>query len=144
SHHSAFAPAILTTLPHFSVSSMTSLVNSACDPGSTVAPRPANRDFSVGSARAALISLLSLPMISDDVFFGAKRPVHWLASNPGKKSPTVGASGRASERLAVVTAKARSFVALMYSIDAGMSVNVVWIWPPRRSVIACPALRYGT
>src|SRR5215475_11255079 len=32
----------------------------------------------------------------------------------------------------------------MYAIDAAMSVNVTWICPPSRSVIAGPALRYGT
>src|SRR5262245_14486767 len=75
---------------------------------------------------------------------GALRPTHWLASKPGTKSPMVGISGSASERIAVVTAKARSLPALMYSIDAAMSVNVTWICPPSRSVIAGPALRYGT
>src|SRR5215475_113354 len=98
--------------------------------GSTMPPRSANRAFNLGSASPALISLLSLLMISDAVFFGALRPTHWLASKPGTKSPTVGISGSASERIAVVTAKARSLPALMYSIDAAMSVNVTWICPP--------------
>src|SRR6516165_368736 len=52
--------------------------------------------------------------------------------------------GSASDRVAVVTAKARSLPALMCSIDAAMSVNVTWICPPSRSVIAGPAPRYGT
>jgi len=39
--------------------------------------------------------------------------------NPGY-SPTVGMSGSASERAAVVTASARSLPALIYSIDAGV------------------------
>ena len=40
-----------------------------------------------------------------------------LASKPGRNSPTVGMSGSASERAAVVTANARNLPALMYSID---------------------------
>src|SRR5262249_9790032 len=76
--------------------------------------------------------------------FGRTEANHWLASKPGTKSPTVGISGSASERIAVVTAKAASLPARMYSSDAAMSVNVTWICPPSRSVIAGPALRYGT
>src|SRR5262245_31674865 len=142
--HSGFAPENLITLPHFSVSSAMSLPKSATEPGSTTPPRSANRAFNLGSASPALISLLSLLMISDAVFLGALRPTHWLASKPGTKSPMVGISGSASERIAMVTAKARPLPALMYSIDAAMSVNVTWICPPSRSVIAGAALRYGT
>src|SRR5713101_9190935 len=115
SDHSGFAPENLITLAHFSVSSAMSLPKSAEEPGSTVPPRSANRAFSLGSARPALISALSFPTISDGAFVGALRPTHWLASKPGTKSPTVGISGSASERVAVVTANARSLPALMYS-----------------------------
>ena len=45
------------TLPHFSVSSVMSLPKSVGDAASTVPPRSASRAFSLGSARAALISL---------------------------------------------------------------------------------------
>jgi hypothetical protein len=83
-------------------------------------------------------------MISGGAFLGAQRPTHWLASKPLTKSPTVGISASASDRVAVVTAKARSLPALIYSIEAAMSVNVTWICPPSRSVIAGPAPRYGT
>src|SRR5262249_27418004 len=142
--YSGFAPDNFTTLPHFSVSSAMSLPKSAGEPGSTVPPKSANRAFNLGSASPVLISVLSFPMISGGVFLGAQRPTHWLASKPLTKSPTVGISGSASDRVAVVTAKARSLLALMYSIDAAMSVNVTWICPPSRSVIAGPAPRYGT
>src|SRR5215472_864962 len=111
--HSGFAPENLTTLPHFSVSSAMSLPKSATEPGSTMPPRSANRAFNLGSASPALISLLSLLMISDAVFLGALRPTHWLASKPGTKSPMVGISGSASERIDVVTAKARHHRAQM-------------------------------
>src|SRR6266566_5885172 len=62
--HSGLMSANLITLPHFSVSSVTSLPKSAGEPTSTVPPRSASRAFSFGSARPALISLLSLSMIS--------------------------------------------------------------------------------
>src|SRR2546427_2187012 len=77
------APENLTTLAHFSVSSAMSLPKSAGDPVSTVAPRSASRAFILGSERAALISLLSLSMVSAGVFRGAPTPYHELASKSG-------------------------------------------------------------
>src|SRR6516165_6979733 len=68
------------TLPHFMVSSAISLAKSAGEPASTVPPRSASRDFILGSARAALISLLSLSAISVGVFLGAPMPYQPLAS----------------------------------------------------------------
>src|SRR5215831_2027161 len=47
---------------------------------STVPPRSASRAFMLGSARAALISLLSLSTISADVFLGTPMPCQVLAS----------------------------------------------------------------
>src|ERR1043166_942429 len=74
------APENLTTLPHFSVSSATSLPKSAGEPESSVAPSSANRALVLGSARIALTSRLSLAMISAGVPFGAPRPYHEVAS----------------------------------------------------------------
>src|SRR5258707_843889 len=51
------------TLPHFSVSSAMNLPKSAGEPGNTVLPRSASRALILGSARPALISLLSLSTI---------------------------------------------------------------------------------
>ena len=51
---------------------------------------------------------------------GRSKIVWALASKPGTKSPTVGMCGSASERVAVVTASARSLPALMYSRDEVM------------------------
>jgi hypothetical protein len=66
----------------------------------------------------ALILLLSLSTISVGVFLGAPIPNTELASKPGTESPMVGMLGRASERVVVVTASARSLPDLMSSIDA--------------------------
>src|SRR5262249_32460175 len=77
---SALMPVNLTTLPHFSVSSAISLPKSAGEPARTVPPRSASRVFMLGSARPALISLLSLSTISTGVFLGAPTPYHVLAS----------------------------------------------------------------
>ena len=49
----------LTTLLHFSVSSAIIFVNSAAEPGNSVPPRSTSLAFIFGSARKALISLLS-------------------------------------------------------------------------------------
>ena len=67
-------PAARITFAHFSLSSTTSFPKSAGEPGSTVPPRSASRAFTLGSASAALISLLSLSTISAGVAFGAQTP----------------------------------------------------------------------
>ena len=69
-HHSALMLAARITLRHFSVSSAMSLPKSAGESVSTSPPRSASRALILGSARAALISLLSLSMISAGVFRG--------------------------------------------------------------------------
>jgi Outer membrane efflux protein len=78
--YSAFAPENLTTLAHFSVSAASISPKSVEDPGSIVAPMAANRAFMFASPRAALISALSLSMISAGVFLGAPMPFTALAS----------------------------------------------------------------
>src|SRR5262245_33212725 len=77
---SALMPANLITLPHFSISSAISFPNSAGDPGSARPPRSARRSFILGSASAALTSLLSFSTISAGVAFGAPTPYQVLAS----------------------------------------------------------------
>ena len=81
---------------------------------SACSPRSASRVFIVGSARTALILLLSLSMISAGVFFGA-RGHSKVACSPDKF-----ANGRQirqrPERAAVVTASARSFPARICAI----------------------------
>src|SRR5262249_34124987 len=78
--HSALAPANLTTLAHFSVSSATSLPKSAGEPVMSEAPSSPNRTFGAGSARIALIVRLSLSTISGGVPLGAPTPYHALDS----------------------------------------------------------------
>src|SRR5262249_9602123 len=68
------APANLITFAHFSVYSAMNVANSAGELANTVPPRSAIRAFIRGSARPALISLLSLSMISAGVFLGAPTP----------------------------------------------------------------------
>src|SRR5258708_3291389 len=77
---SGLAPVNLTTLPHFSVSSAMSLPKSAGEPANGVVPRSPSRAFNSGSARPALISLLSLSITSTGVFLGAPMPYQALAS----------------------------------------------------------------
>ena len=78
--HSGFMPANFTTLAHFSVSSAMSFPNSAGEPGSTEPPMLARLALILGSARAALIYLLSLSTISAEVFLGTPMPYQVLAS----------------------------------------------------------------
>ena len=62
--HSGLILAARITLAHFSVSSAMNLLKPAGDNANTVPPKSAIRAFSLGSARPALISLLSLSMSS--------------------------------------------------------------------------------
>src|SRR5262245_41296952 len=78
--HSGLMLAARITLPHFSVSSAMSLAKSAGEPVSDAPPRSARRTLILGSARPALISLLSFSTISTGVFFGAPMPNQLLAS----------------------------------------------------------------
>src|SRR5262245_55894849 len=73
-------PANLTTLPHFSVSSTMNLAKSAGEPANTATPRSVNLFLILGSARAALISLLSVSTIAMGVPLGATMPYQPLAS----------------------------------------------------------------
>src|SRR5262245_26980527 len=142
--HCGLMLAARITLPRFSVSSAMSLPKSAGEPVITVPPRSASRAFIVGSARAALISLLSLSTISAGVAFGAPTPDQALASYPGRNSLTVGRSGSPSQRVAVVTANGRSLPALICSIVSDVEPNRTCTCPPSRSVITGPPPRYGT
>src|SRR3974377_1279325 len=85
--HSALRPVNFTTLAHLSVSSAISLLKSAGEPASGSPPMSANLAFIAVSEKAALISLLSLSVISTDVLVGAPMPYHWLPSYPGPKTP---------------------------------------------------------
>jgi len=72
-------PASRITLPHFSVSSVMNLSKSAGEPAVGEAPNLSIRTFISGSAMLALISLLSLSMISTGVVLRKPATNHWLA-----------------------------------------------------------------
>src|SRR5262249_51877551 len=78
--HSGLMLAARITLPHFSTSSAMNLPKSEGIIGIGMPPKSSSRALIVGSARAALVSLLSLSMISAGGFLGATRPCHPLAS----------------------------------------------------------------
>src|SRR5262249_46490474 len=110
-------------LPHFSVSAAMNFPKSAGEPGRVVAPNSASRAFILGSGGAVLIFLLTLQTIWPGVFCGAPTPTQKPDSYPGTNSATAGMSGSADERVAVVTASARSLPPLTYSIDDDMVAN---------------------
>src|SRR5262249_51439435 len=73
-HQSALAPENLPTLAHFLVSAAMTSPKLPGEPTKAIAPRWASRALIVGSARPALISLLSLSIPSTGVFLGAPMP----------------------------------------------------------------------
>src|SRR4029079_7266367 len=76
---------------------------------------------------------------------GARTPNHDDASNPGSPdSASVGTSGSAAERSALVTASARNLPALMNESDDGRLSNINCTCPPIRSVSAGLLPLYGT
>ena len=79
-YHSAFIFANWITSAHFLVSSAMSLLKSPGDSANGVLPKSARCAFIFGSASPALISLLSVLMISTGVFFGAAMPLQPSAS----------------------------------------------------------------
>src|SRR5262245_9992273 len=78
--HSPLMPAARITLPHFSVNSTTNLPNSAGELAKGSAPKSTSRALNLGSASAALTSLLRIAMISGGVCAGAAMPSQLLAS----------------------------------------------------------------
>src|SRR5262249_26799202 len=77
---SALAPENFTTMAHFCASSQMKVQKSADCPVSIMPPSWVILVFPLGSAGPALISLLSLSMVSAGVFFGAPTPYQVLAS----------------------------------------------------------------
>src|SRR5215510_4210384 len=80
-------------------------------------------------------------------FFSSRRrhtrwPRDW--SSDVCSSDLVGTSGRSSERVAVLTASARSLPVLTYSIEDGSGSNVTCTRPPMRSASAGGTPRYDT
>src|SRR5262249_56797232 len=84
---SALAPENFTTFAHFCVSSEMKVPKSADDPVSIMPPSSVGLAFSLGSARPALISLLSLSMTSAGGFFGAPTPDQGLGPGPAAGLP---------------------------------------------------------
>src|SRR5262249_45272160 len=72
--------ALLTTLPHFSVSAAMYLPNSAGVISIGSAPKAVNCAFILASERTALVSVLSASMMSAGVFAGAPSASHTEAS----------------------------------------------------------------
>src|SRR5262252_10167469 len=79
-HYSGLMLAARITLPHFSVSSVMSVLKSAGEPPRIMPPRSASCVFILGSTRPALTSLLSLSIIPGGVPAGAPKPKYRLDS----------------------------------------------------------------
>ena len=125
------------TLAHFSVSSAMSLPKSAGEPASTVPPRSASRALILGSARAALISLLSLSTISAGVFLGAPMP-NQRARLVARHEIAHGRDVRQRLRARRGGHRQRAQLAGPDVLDrpTGMVTNMTCTCPPSRSVSA--------
>src|SRR5262245_16653809 len=78
--HSGLMLAARITLPHFAVSAARCFPKSDGGPANGIEPRSKSRALSLGSARPALISALSLSTIQLGVLLGAPMQYQALAS----------------------------------------------------------------
>ncbi len=106
-------------------------------------PSPASRWATSGCRIWRLISVLSFAISSRGVAAGANVPYQPLASKPLIVSATVGSSGTAAERFALVTATARNLPDFTCGIADSMLLNISDTWPASRSIVAGAAPLYG-
>src|SRR6218665_456646 len=107
-------------------------------------PWASNLSFTSGSASAFFSSALRRAITSGGVPAGASRPFRAIAPEPGRPdSATVGSSGAAPERLALVTASALSLPAFTCGMAERMVSNISCAWPPITSVSAGALPLYG-
>ena len=117
------------TLPHFAASSAMNLPKAAGEPGTTVLPSSVNRALISGSERAAFDFGVELVDYLEGVLGSADASPRACPRKPAQTRPLWGRSGSAAERVAVVTASARSSPALMCSIDCVITSNMTWTRP---------------
>ena len=127
-------PANFTTLPHFSVSSAISFPKSEGVHRHRHAAQFGKPcfHFGIGDARVDLF-IEPIDDVGGCVLRQHRRQTTSSPHSLGTKSPTVGISGSASDRVAVVTASARSLPALMCSSEVVMLPNITCTCPPSRS-----------
>src|SRR5262249_49691280 len=139
--HSGLMLAARITLAHFSVSSAIKLAKVGGREREHVATQGGKPHLDLGLVESRVDLLGEL---GDDL---GRRGLRCADAEPETrfvarhKLPMVGISGNASERIAVVTARARSLPARMYWIDEGMVANMTCTCPARRSVSAGAAPR---
>src|SRR6266540_5465544 len=109
--------AVRITLAHFSVSSAMCFPKSSGLRTNGRLAHSVKRVLILESLKPALISQLSLSIMSVGVFFGAPIPCQPLSSKPGTNSLLLGTSGSTSKRVAVVTASGQSLAALICSMQ---------------------------
>ena len=107
-------------------------------------PRLVSSWITAGSLKIACTSRLSSAITSGGVAPGATSICHDADSKPGTVSATVGMSGAAGLRLAVVTATPRTIPCWIIGRVDVVSPNSTWMWPAIRSFIAGGVALYGT
>ena len=131
------APEALNTLPRITISSRTSLSNSAGVDGLGVAPWLSMRSLTSGSSRIRPTSCEIVLITARGVFAGAKIPYQPSYSNPGSAaSAIVGKSGISARRSRVVTASASNRPPLISDMAGSTGDMKYWMRPAIVSLIA--------
>ena len=90
----------------------------------------ANFAIKSGSRSARFTSTLMRSMIGLGMPAVVSRPIHWIASNPGKPcSATVGRSGSCGSRMRLPVAIARRAPAWICGSDSRVEIAVKWVSP---------------
>src|SRR5882672_8685050 len=135
---SAFAPESFTAFAHLGISSRMKPANSAGLLRLWVRPFCESLSFTSGNSTTRLISPFRRLTTSALVPAGRKNPIQVRSSKSLKPcSFTVGTSGSAAERCALVTAMGRSFPALICGTAGGMEVLEICVCPATAAVTAC-------
>src|SRR6185503_17457007 len=143
-HQSALAPESFTAFAHFCTSSRRNAANSPEVLLCHSRPSCCRRSLTSGADSARVTSELMRLTRSAGVPAGAKNAVQVRSSKPEKPSSfSVGTSGSAGERCALVTAIARTRTPFTCGTAGGIEVLEICVWPATAAPTACAGW-YGT
>src|SRR5262249_8782576 len=138
-------PASLITGPHLSISDLKNCPSSVGVEPITNKPSCSSRALIVGSASAPAVSAYIFRTIAGGVLTGTKKAYHPETSKPvSPVSASVGKSGAADVRLAVVTASARNWPCCISDSSGAILLKKTSTRPGMTSWVAGAAPREGT
>ena len=133
----------LTISRYFAISSRKKRVNASSLISDSIAACSASRGFMSCGARMHVSSPCMRLLNAHDALADASTSHHCTATCPGSVPATAGCCGTKSERLALVTARARMHPLYVCGHTAGMLMMSICTSPPTAAVIAEAPLPRG-